>query len=265
MSDKTQNESPRRTLTSLQSTGRIGRSTLKQGLMSWFSYAGIEFNAIDADPEHHTLSSWYPDITDRKPYRDENHLLPILNTIGEAPVQLIDFPSQETQSILRAFEHFNAFELFAAKNTRPTVFIFASDERAAMLSAHQIITAFESQADYVIVENPARFTCQVFYHSKLPEILKTFNAPTIQIPRITAATMETLDGASKQMKKALTFREAEPVLEMGSRFELEHWRNRLFVQFEDIADVLLESPELIQKKVERPRQKKLSVIDPYDL
>jgi len=233
--------------------------------MSWFSYAGIEFNAIDADPEHHTLSSWYPDITDRKPYRDENHLLPILNTIGEAPVQLIDFPSQETQSILRAFEHFNAFELFAAKNTRPTVFIFASDERAAMLSAHQIITAFESQADYVIVENPARFTCQVFYHSKLPEILKTFNAPTIQIPRITAATMETLDGASKQMKKALTFREAEPVLEMGSRFELEHWRNRLFVQFEDIADVLLQSPELIQKKVERPRQKKLSVIDPYDL
>ena len=141
MSDKTQNGSPRRTLTSLQSTGRIGRSTLKQGLMSWFSYAGIEFNAIDADPEHHTLSSWYPDITDRKPYRDENHLLPILNTIGEAPAQLIDFPSQETQSILRAFEHFNAFELFAAKNTRPTVFIFASDERAAMLSAHQIITA----------------------------------------------------------------------------------------------------------------------------
>ena len=265
MSDKTQNEAPRRTLTSLQSTGRIGRSTLKQGLMSWFGYAGIEFNAIDADPEHHTLSSWYPDITDSKPYRDENDLLPILNTIGEASVQLIDFPSQETQSILRAFEDFNAFELFAAMNTRLTVFIFASDERAAMLSAHQIITAFESQADYVVVENPARFTSGVFYNSRLPESLKTFNAPTIQIPRITAATLETLDGASKRMKKALTFREAEPVLEIGSRFELEHWRNRLFVQFEDIADILLQSPELIQKKVERPRQKKLAPIDPYDL
>jgi hypothetical protein len=57
MSDKTAKEAPRRMLTSLQSTGRIGRSTLKQALMSWFSYAGIEFNAIDADPEHHTLSS----------------------------------------------------------------------------------------------------------------------------------------------------------------------------------------------------------------
>ena len=265
MSDKTEREAPRRMLTSLQSTGRIGRSTLKQGLMSWFSYAGVEFNAIDADPEHHTLSSWYPELTDRKPYRDENDLLPILNTVGEAAVQLIDFPSQETQSILRAFEHFNAFELFAAKNTRPTVFIFASDERAAMLSAHQIISSFESQVDYVIVENPARFTSGVFYRSKLPEMLKSFNAPTIQIPRITGTTMDTLDDSSKRMKKALTFREAEPVLEIGSRFELEHWRNRLFVQFEDIADVLLPSPDLIQKRVERPKQKKLAAIDPYDL
>jgi hypothetical protein len=265
MSDKTAKEAPRRTPTSLQSTGRIGRSTLKQGLMSWFSYAGIEFNAIDADPEHHTLSSWYPDLTDKKPYHEENDLLAILNAVGAASVQLIDFPSQETQSILRALEHFNAFELFEAKNTRPTVFIFASDERAAMVSAHQIISSFDFHADYVIVENPARFTSGVFYRSKLPELLEKFNAPTIQIPRITPTTIDILDDASKQMKKALTFREAEPVLEIGSRFELEHWRNRLFAQFEDIADFLLPSRELIQKKVERSRQKKLTAIDPYDL
>jgi hypothetical protein len=67
------------------------------------------------------------------------------------------------------------------------------------------------------------------------------------------------------MKKALTFREAEPALEIGSRFELENWRNRLFAQFEDIANLLLQSPDQIQKKIERPRQKKLSPIDPYDL
>src|SRR6201995_5914181 len=225
----------------------------------------MEFNAIDADPEHRTLSSWYPDLTDRNPYHDENDLLPILNTVGEAGVQLIDFPSQETQSILRAFQHFNALELFAAKNIRLTVFIFASDERAAMASAHQIISSFDSSADYVIVENPARFTSGVFFHSKLPELLEQFHAPTIQIPRITQTTIAILDDASKQLKKSLTFREAEPVLEIGSRFELEHWRNRLFAQFEDIADFLLPSRELIQKKVERSRQKKLTAIDPYDL
>src|SRR6202043_1106477 len=166
MTDKTGKEAPRRTLTSLQSTGRIGRSTLKQGLMSWFGYAGIEFNAIDADPEHRTLSSWYPDLTDKKPYHDENDLLPILNTVGEAGVQLIDFPSQETQSILRAFGHLNALEQFAAKNTRLPVFVFASGGRAAMMPAHQIITAFESHAYNVIVEKPARFTSGIFFHSK---------------------------------------------------------------------------------------------------
>jgi hypothetical protein len=118
----------------------------------------------------------------------------------------------------------------------------------------------------VIVENPARFTSQVFYRSKLPEILRGFNAPTIQIPRITATTLGILDDASKRMKKALTFREAEPILEIGSQFELEHWRNRLFVQFEDIADLLLPSLDLIQKKVERPKQKKLvAAMDPYEL
>ena len=265
MTDKIGKEAPRRLLTSLQSTGRIGRSTLKQGLLSWFSYAGIEFTAIDADPEHRTLSSWYPDLTDKKPYHDENDLLPILNTVGEAGVQLIDFPSQETQSILRAFQHFNALELFAAKNTRLTVFIFASDERAAMASAHQIISSFDSSADYVIVENPARFTSGVFFHSKLPALLEQFHAPTIQIPRITQTTIAILDDASKQRRKALTFREAEPVLEIGSRFELEHWRNRLFTQFEDIADLLLQSPDQIQKKIERPKQKRLASIDPYDL
>jgi hypothetical protein len=155
--------------------------------------------------------------------------------------------------------------LFEAKNTRPTVFIFASDERAAMLSAHQIISSFDSHADYVIVENPARFGSQVFYRSKLPEILEKFNAPTVRIPRITATTIDILDDANKQMKKSLTFREAEPVLEIGSRFELEHWRNRLFAQFEDIARLLLQSADLIQRKVERPKQKKLAAIDPYDL
>src|SRR5207302_9517791 len=105
----------------------------------------------------------------------------------------------------------------------------------------------------------------IFYHSKLPQLLEKFDAPTIQIPRITQTTIDVLDDASKQMKKALTFREAEPALEIGSRFELEHWRNRLFAQFEDIADLLLPSADLIQKKVERPKQKKLAAIDPYDL
>jgi hypothetical protein len=110
----------------------------------------------------------------------------------QPPAQLIDYPAQETQSILRAFEHFDAFALFERKKTKLTILIFASDERAAMSSAAQIITSFEAKADYVIVKNPARFTSEIFEHSKLPAMLKEFNAPTIEVPRITGATLEAL-------------------------------------------------------------------------
>jgi|SRR5271166_28188 len=254
-----------RTLTSFQSTGRIGRSTLKQGLISWFGFAAIDFSAVDADSEHKTLSSWYPDYTAQIPYRNEDDLLAILNTPIQKPVHLIDFPSQETQSILRAFEHFGALKLFQEQNSRLTLFIFTSDERAAMNSAHQIVTAFDSNADYVLVRNPARFTSRIFDESKLPALFKKLGAQTVDIPRITGTTLDVLDAASRRAKKSLTFREGEPLLEIGSKYELENWRNRLFAQFEDIAHLLLPSPDLIKQKVERPKQRKLAVVDPYDL
>jgi hypothetical protein len=65
-----------RTLTSFQSTGRMGQLVLKQGLISWFGFASIPFLAIDADSEHNTLSRWYPDDTIKRPYRSEDDLLP---------------------------------------------------------------------------------------------------------------------------------------------------------------------------------------------
>jgi hypothetical protein len=139
------------------------------------------------------------------------------------------------------------------------VFIFASDERAAINSAHQIISAFDSHADYVIVKNPARFTSAIFDSSKPSVLLKKMGAQTIEIPRITGATMETLDAASRRAKKPLTFREGEPLLEIGSKWELQHWRNRLFAQLEDVANVLVPSVDLIQQKIERPKQKKVAV------
>jgi hypothetical protein len=264
MSDKTKDQ-PRRILTSLQSTGRIGQSTLKQGFISWFGWAGINFSAVDGDGPHRTLSSWYPKFTTWMPYEKEDDLLAILNVPIQGPVHLIDFPSMHTESILRAFEHLNALAELAAKNVRVTVCVFASDERAALISAHQIITAFEQNVDYVIIQNPARFTSKIWDNSAPAGLLRKLDAPTVTIPRITGITIDTLDAASKRAKKFLTFREAEEHLEQGSKWELQNWRNRLFAQFEDIAHVLIPSADLIQAKVTRPKQKKLVAVDPFDL
>jgi hypothetical protein len=252
-----------RLITSFQSTGRMGRSTFQQALISWFAFAGVEFSAIDCDSEHRTLSSWYPDIATFFPYRRDDDLLPILNLAGSGPVELIDFPAQATQSVLNACHHFSATKIFEDKGIRLTVCIFASDERAALASGAQIVSALGDGADYLVISNPARFTSQVFFASKLAERLKA--SQQIQIPRITSGTIEALDRASKQKRKPLTFREAEPLLEIGSRYELEHWRNRLFAQFEDNAAELLPDPNLVKNRVVRAEEEPAEAINPFDL
>ena len=78
-------------------------------------------------------------------------------------------------------------------------------------------------------------------------------------------TIEALDRASKQKRKSLTFREAEPLLEIGSRYELEHWRNRLFAQFEDNAAALLPDETSVKNKVTRPEETVSAAINPFDL
>jgi hypothetical protein len=252
-----------RLITSFQSTGRMGRSTFQQVLISWFASAGVEFSAIDCDSEHKTLSSWFPDIATFFPYRRDDDLLPILNLAGTGPVELIDFPAQATRSILNACHHFSALKIFEDNGIRLTICIFASDERAALASGAQIVSTLGDGADYLVISNPARFTSQVFFASKLAERLR--DSPQIQIPRITAGTIEALDRASKQKRKSLTFREAEPLLEIGSRYELEHWRNRWFAQFEDNAAALLPDPSLVKNRVARAEETPAQAINPFDL
>jgi hypothetical protein len=259
-----------RLITSFQSTGRVGKSTIHQALISWLSHAEIPFMAIDADGTHKTLNRWYPEHSTLSPFAQPDDLQPILNAVGQAPVTLLDFPAQQTPAILTAFEHFHTFHVLREKHVRLTNLIFASDERAAMESAAAIVQTCGDFADYVIVKNPARFTSQVFDES--PWLRKTLldsaKAPTINFPRITGWTIEYVDKLSKQQHKSLTFREAEPLIAhdaITSKFELEHWRNLAFAQFEDAATHLLPSPDMIKKRIERPKQKAVATIDPFDL
>jgi hypothetical protein len=43
----------------VQSTGRIGKSMVADGILSWLTFAGIPHAAIDTDVQHHTLSDRY--------------------------------------------------------------------------------------------------------------------------------------------------------------------------------------------------------------
>src|SRR5260221_4822974 len=83
---------PNRIICSLQSTGRIGKSTVAQALIIWFGFAGVEFAAVDADGEHQTLLRWYPELVTKRPFRETDDVLPNLNQTQSIHSNLIDYP-----------------------------------------------------------------------------------------------------------------------------------------------------------------------------
>ena len=253
-----------RLIAPLQSLGRIGKSTLAQALLSWADYAGIASAAIDADEEHRTLSGWYGDEVVALPFRQKEDLLPMLDAVGQAPLEIVDFPAQATDTILTAIREFGALQTLAERGVRLTVPVFASGERTGMLSAHRIITELGNEADYLIVTNPARFKSEVFTDSKIPALIP--DAGHVHLGAITAYTMSHLDTAGKNARRALTFEDALPLLNSASRHELRAWLNAVFTQFEDHSGVLLQDPSLIQQRVLRMQKPTLTgAINPYDL
>lgn len=253
-----------RLVTSFQSLGRIGKSTFAQALLSWADYAGFTSAAIDADEEHRTLSGWYGDEVTTVPFRRRDDLLPILDAVGQAALELIDFPAQSTDAILQGIRDFDALRTLTERGVRLTVALFASEERLGMLSAHKIISQLGCQADYLIVTNPARFTSERFENSKLPGLIP--EAGRIHLGAITHYTMEHLDAVSKAQRKSLTFSAAAPLLNPASKHELQAWLNAVFAQCEDHASLLVPDLSAIKSKVLRvdgpgPAQ----IINPYDL
>ena len=122
----------RRFIACTQSTGRVGKSTVAEGLISWFRYAGVEFAAVDADSQHQTLSRRYPEYVETfdatKTFDDFARMVQALPNL---PAILVDFPAQATDFLLSAATHFRLLEFFGAAGIRPTLLIFAEIGRAS--------------------------------------------------------------------------------------------------------------------------------------
>lgn len=250
-----------RLIMNCQSVGRIGKSTMHQGIIAWLHYAGIEFAAADCDSEHKTLSQWYG--VPQMAFRQAEDILPVIASLGVAPVELVDFPAQATDEIIESFERFGVLKALEEKAIRPTIVIFASEERPAMLSAAKILRECGDAADYLVVKNPARFKSVNFERSKLAEELK--GAPMIEIPTITDWTIKEVDRVSKEQREALTFGRAMQLVSGTCKFELEYWRNRMLVQCEDAAAVLVPDLGLIKNKVNRVENQPKSELNAFDL
>ena len=105
----------RRFIACTQSTGRIGKSTVAEGLIGWLRYAGVAFVAVDADSQHQTLSHRYPsDVESFDATKTLDDFARMIQALPDFPVILVDFPAQATNFLLSAAEHFRIARILRA-------------------------------------------------------------------------------------------------------------------------------------------------------
>jgi hypothetical protein len=249
----------RRFICCTQSSGRVGKSTVAEGILTWLKYAGIPFAAIDADQQHKTLLSRYPDeVAAFDATKTLDDFARMIQTLPDHPVILVDFPAQATDFLLGAAKHFRLLEFFKDAQVRPTLLIFAADDPTAKESASNTVRFFGDNADYLLVENPARFKSDEFKRTALWNWFESRSTPTLLLPSVTAVTMNSWEALENRLKRYLALDEARNQKELHelSRYELSFLRDRFLVQCEDAAGFLLPDLSLIKNKVERPRETK---------
>jgi hypothetical protein len=236
-----------RMIAPMQSIGRCGKSTFIQLVHHFLGESGIESAIIDLDDEHKTMKGWYPEVN-LLPFREAQDLGRLFNFCGASPVELMDFPAQATEEILKGFAAFSADSIFAEKGIRLTIPIFASNESVAMQSAARIIQATCSYADYVIVRNPAKYDSQLFEASRLMDMLT--GAPVIEIPKLSAMTVTEIQNASRANRKLLTFVEATEHVPIAARMEIKHWLNRCAQQINRNKELFVPDVSLVRNAFE---------------
>ncbi len=246
-----------RFVTCLQSSGRIGKSTLMEGIMTWAEFAGVPFAAVDCDAEHRTLSDRFPEATFVDATRSNDEFLRLIKEMPDIPLALADFPAQATGFLLDALESLSVLDVFEERDTRMTVLMFGSDDPTAMMSMAKTYLALGDRADYVLVKNPARFRSTKFDETAIAELFKRKRVPVIELPAITETTLTEIERVSEQKQKYLTLTEAAKLKSLTDicRLEVQHFLNRMLTQCEDAAPVLLPDPTLIKNKVFRPGDK----------
>jgi hypothetical protein len=246
-----------RFITCFQSSGRIGKSTMLEGVLAWATFAGVPAAAVDCDAEHRTLSRRFPHATFVDATRSRDEFLQLISSMPDLPLAVADFPAQATDFLLDAMESLRVVEALETHETRMTVLMFAADDPTATASMAKTYRALQERVDYILVKNPARFRSHAFDESPLADLFKRSRVPVIEIPTLTATTLQAIAVASAEKKKHLTYAEAIKVASIPQicRFEIEYFINRMLVQCEDAARVLVPDPATIKNKVFRPDQK----------
>jgi hypothetical protein len=245
---------PKRFLTAVQAKGSLGKSTTFSLLLEWYQFAGVPFKAVDSDAENRSLSTRYPKQVshfDATQSKDAFGLL--LAHLPESPVVVFDAPSQFTTDFVAYATHYQMLAMFERAGIRTTMFLFLSNDEDARRSAAELVEAFGEAIDYVMVENPKNFQSDEFRKTGLFDWLVQRGAPVIELPEISKVSRTLWEDLDAKGSKPLTIGEAiqHPDLPPIAQLELSGVRDRMLVQFEDHARLLVPDIALIKNKVTR--------------
>jgi hypothetical protein len=256
----------RRFIACTQSRGGIGKSTLAETLITWLNFAGVPYGALDADRQNQTLSKRYPGNAKLfEATKSEADFLRFIRALPDVPVIVVDFPAQATDLILSYAEHYALPEYFERAGIRPTFLIFAADDSAVKLSGSDTVQFFQDKADYILVENPAKFESEVFKKTQLYKWLIERKTPTIRLPAIAAPTIEAWEALERKSKRYIPLDEASKHQDLHdlSRYELQFFRDRVLSQFDNLASRLVPDTGVIKNRM--PALAPLKVREKSDL
>jgi hypothetical protein len=254
-----------RFITCFQSSGRIGKSTMLEGVLAWAAFAGVPAAIVDCDAEHRTLSKRYPEANFVDATRSRDDFLQLVTSMPDSPMSVADFPAQATEFLLDSMQSLRVLDTLESNRTRMTVLMFAADDPTATASMAKTYRALGTRVDYIVVKNPARFRSQHFDESSLAAWFRRAQMPVVEIPTLTATTLQAVASASAEKRQHLTYVEAAKAVSIPQicRFEIEYFLNRILTQCEDAARLLVPDPATIKNKVFRPEKPAAVAIDEF--
>jgi hypothetical protein len=193
-----------RFITCFQSSGRIGKSTMLEGILAWASFAEVPAAIVDCDGEHLTLSKRFPEAAFVNATRSKDEFLQLMASMPDSPISVADFPAQATEFLLDSMQSLRVLDALEKSETRMTVLMFAADDPTATASMAKTYRTLGTRVDYIIVKNPARFRSRLFDESSLSELFRQNKVPVIELPAVTATTLQQINAASAERKRYLT-------------------------------------------------------------
>src|SRR5271166_3797099 len=136
-------------------------------------------------------------------------------------------------------------------------FMYSHLRNRTLDSAVATVEYFGDRADYVMIENSACFRSDEFKKTGLYDWLLERSVPTIVVPHISKVSLNAWEAAEQKADRCLALADVIEFADLPfiAKLELSGVRNRMLVQFEDCAPVLLPDPSLIKNKVSRVEAK----------